>query len=101
MSTDLATELASHLVRSQLAGTVHTSPRSTVNNAHRLVRGDVDYTFGLEDWRDTTVDEAVAAVQHIFGGDPLASDDPDGPGWIDPAAALDGIAVHRRRLRDA
>lgn len=100
-ATELATELASHLVRTQLAGAVQTSPRSTINNAHRLVRGDVDYTFGLEDWRDTTVDDAVAAVQQMFGGDPLASDDPDGPGWIDPESTLDGIGVHRRRLRDA
>jgi hypothetical protein len=101
MRTDLATDLASHLIRSQLAGSVQTSPRSTVNNAHRLVRGDVDYTFGLDDWRGTSVDGVIAAVQQVCGGDPLASDDPDGPGWIDPQAALRAIAVHRRALRGA
>ncbi|MBW3603510.1 MAG: phosphatase [Actinobacteria bacterium] len=101
MTTDLATELASHLIRSRLVGSVQTSPRNTVNNSRRLVRGDDEYTFGIDDWRDATVEETVGAVQQIFGGDPLGSDDPDGAGWIDPEAALDGIALHRRSLRDA
>lgn len=101
MSTDLATDMVTYLIRSQLVGAVQTSPRSTINNAHRLVRGDAEYTFGLRDWHDTSVDEVVAAVQQLCGGDPHGSDDLDGPGWIDPAAALDGIALHRRRLRAA
>jgi hypothetical protein len=37
----------------------------------------------------------------LCGGDPLNSDEPDGPGWIEPDAALAGIARHRRMLRDA
>ncbi len=101
MTIDLEAAVGSHLIRSRLAGSVQTSPRNTVNNCHRLVRGDVDHTFGLADWRDATVDETVAAVQQICGGDPLHADDPDGPGWIEPDAALAGIAAHRRRLRDA
>lgn len=101
MSTDLATDLATHLIRSRLAGSVATSPRSTVANCHKMVRGDDDYHFGLDDWRHLTADEAVAGVQQICGGDPLHAEDPDGPGWIEPEAALAGIATHRRRLRDA
>lgn len=101
MTTELATGLASHLVRTRLAGSVQTSPRSTVNNCYRMVRGHDDYTFGLDDWRDMTVDDAVAAVREVCGGDPLRSEDPDGDGWIEPDAAMAGIAVHQRRLRDA
>ena len=101
MTTEVMTGLAAHLVRVRLAGTVNTSPRSTVDNCAKMVRGDRDYTFGLPDWRAITVDEAVAGVATVFGGDPHNSDDPDGPGWIEPDAALAGIAVHRRHLRDA
>lgn len=101
MSTDLSTDLASHLIRSRLAGSVDTSPRSTVTNCHKMVRGDRNYTFGLDDWREMTAEEAIVAVQQLCGGDPLHSEDPDGPGWIEPEAALAGIGVHRRRLRDA
>ncbi len=101
MSTDLAAAVAAHLVRARLAGPVQTSPRNTIDNCHRLVRGDAEHTFGMDDWRDATIDEAIIAVQQVFGGDPLHAEDPDGPGWIEPEATLSGIAVHRRRLRDA
>ena len=100
-TTELSTALTAHLVRSRLAGAVHTSPRNTVNNCHKLVRGDDDYTFGLDDWRHATLDDVVAAVQALCGTDPSEADDPDGPGWIEPEAAVAGIATHRRRLRDA
>lgn len=102
-STDTAAvaDLAAHLVRSRLAGPVQTSPRSTVDNCAKLLQGDREYTFGLPDWREVTFEDAVAAVQALCGGDPLASDEPDGPGWIQPDAALAAIDLHRRRLRDA
>ncbi|HEX6254443.1 MAG TPA: phosphatase [Euzebyales bacterium] len=101
MTTELTTELADHLVHAQLAGEVQTSPRSTINNCHRMARGHDNYTFGLDDWREITAQDAIDAVRVICGSDPLDADDPDGPGWIDPDAALRGIAVHRRRLRQA
>lgn len=100
-TTELTTDLARHLVRSRLAGAVQTSPRNTINNCHKLVRGDDSYTFGLDDWRHVTVEQSIAAVRQVCGGDPADSDDPDGPGWIAPDAAMAGIATHRRRLRDA
>lgn len=100
MATDLSSALAEHLVRSRLAGAVATSPRSTVDNCHKMVRGEADYTFGLPDWRELSVDEVVAAVQQVCGGDPAGAEEPDGAGWIDPEAALAGIATHRERLRD-
>lgn len=101
MTTELMSELAAHLVRVRLAGTVNTSPRATIDNCHKMVRGDRDYTFGLPDWRTITVDEAIAAVAAVCGGDPRHSDDPNGPGWIEPDAALAGIALHRHHLRAA
>jgi len=94
-------DLATHLVRSRLAGAVNTSPRSTLTNCEKLVQGHRDYTFGLPDWREVTFEDAVDAVRAVCGGDPAASEDPDGPGWIEPDAALAGIAQHRRRVRDA
>lgn len=94
-------DLASHLVRSRLAGSVATSPRNTLDNCGKMVRGEVDYTFGLPDWREVTIDEVVDAVRAVCGGDPAAADDPEGVGWIDPEAALSGIERHRQVLRDA
>ena len=94
-------DLATHLVASRLAGSVNTSPRSTITNCGKLVRGHREYTFGLPGWRELTVEEAVDAVRAVCGGDPLGNPEPEGPGWIDPEAALAGIAQHRRRLRDA
>jgi hypothetical protein len=101
MGTDVATDLATHLVRSGLAGSVNTSPRSTLDNCGKLVQGHPEYTFGLPNWREVTLDEAIASVQAICGGDPAGAEDPDGRGWIEPDAALRGIALHQQRLRDA
>lgn len=101
MTTELTSALEHHLVQTRLAGAVATSPRSTVNNCHRLASGHDHYTFGLDDWRDLTTEDAVAAVQQLCGGDPLHADDPDGDGWIEPAGAMAGIATHRRQLRAA
>lgn len=87
--------LRRHLVESALAGEVATSPASTLANCGKLVQGDPDYTFGLSDHRSATFLEAVSAVRSLCGGDPGGAADPRGPGYIDPDAALWGIARHR------
>jgi hypothetical protein len=101
VGVDTVSDLAAYLVRSRLAGSVQTSPRETIENCNKLVQGHRDYTFGLPDWREVTVGDAIHAVQQLCGGDPLGNPDPDGPGWIEPDAAVAGIARHRRHLRDA
>lgn len=90
--------LRGHLVASRLAGDVATSPRWTLDNCAKLVDGQPDYTFGLPDWRDADLDDAVAAVRAVCGGDPSAAADPYGPGFIDPDLAVAAVAVHRDRL---
>lgn len=90
--------LRDHLVTTGLAGPVATSPRNTIENCAKLVRGDDDYHFGLPDWRDVDVLETLAAVRTVCGGDPGGAEDLDGPGWIDPDAALAGIERHREVL---
>jgi hypothetical protein len=99
--TELLIGLREHLVAARLAGDVDTTPRSTITNAGRLVAGDDDYTFGLSDWRDASLLEAVRAVRAVFGGDPGGADDQDGPGWIDPDRTLRAIERHRERLAAA
>lgn len=92
--------LRAHLVATRLAGSVATSPGSTVAHCARLVAGDPRHTFGLSDWRDATLRECVDAVRSLCGGDPGGAD-PAGRGTIDPSATLGGIARHRTVLRDA
>lgn len=92
--------LREHLVATRLAGAVATSPRSTVANCVKMVNGHPSYRFGLPDWRDTTVLQAVDAVRALCGGDPGGAADADGPGWIDPDQALRGIRTHQRRLAE-
>jgi hypothetical protein len=94
-----ADTLRRHLVATGLAGSVATSPSSTVANCARLVAGDPGYTFGLSDWRDATLRECLDAVRSLCGGDP-ATADPDGPGTIEPGATLAGVARHRGVLAD-
>jgi hypothetical protein len=94
------TGLREHLVASHLAGAVATPPRSTLRNCAQLVAGLPDYTFGLPDWRDATLLDAVGAIRALCGGDPGGRSDQDGPGWIDPDLSMAGIARHRDRLRD-
>lgn len=93
-----ATAVREHLVASRLAGSVATSPRSTIENCGKLVRGEDDYHFGLPDWRDVGVLETLDAVRAVCGGDPGGVEDLDGPGWIDPDAAVAGIERHRQGL---
>jgi hypothetical protein len=83
------------LVSNGLAGWVATSPASTLANCSKLVEGDTRYTFGLSDWRDTSLREAVDAVRALCGGDPVGAAEQDGRGWIDPKATLAGAARHR------
>jgi histidinol phosphate phosphatase hisN-like protein len=90
--------LREHLVATRLAGDVATSPGTTVRNCGKLVAGDPHYTFGLPDWADATLEEAIEAVRAICGGDPQGSKDPEGLGWIDPEHTLDAISLHRERL---
>ena len=90
--------LRDHLVASRLAGEVPTAPRETVRNCGKMVAGHDEYTFGLDDWRDLSLLEVVNAVRAVCGGDPGGTDAPDGPGWIEPDAALAAIARHRDTL---
>ena len=78
-----------------------TPASSSLTNAERLVAGDPDCTFGLSDWRDATLAEVLAAVRAAGGSDlhPGTPDHPEG-GYIDPAATLRGIHVHRRMLAE-
>ena len=86
--------LRDHLVLARLAGSVATTPRNTIVNCGKLVRGDPDYHFGLPDWRDVDVLETLAAVRAICGGDPGGAAVLDGPGWIDPDATMRAIRLH-------
>lgn len=92
-------ELRDHLLAAGLAGAVATSPRSTLQNCGRLIAGQERYTFGLSDWRSADVTEAVEAVRLCCGGDPSGVP-PDGAGWIDPDATMDGIERHRAALAE-
>ena len=91
-------DLRDYLVGVRLAGNVATSPRNTLENCAKLVAGDVRYTFGLADYRTTTVREAVDAIRQLCGGDPGGAEHPDGDGWIDPDAAVAAIELHRSRI---
>jgi hypothetical protein len=91
-------DLEEHLVDSRLAGAVATTPRQTVNNCAKLVAGHEQYTFGLTDWHAATLVDAVDAVRTLCGGDPGGAADPGSSGWIEPAATLHAVAVHRERL---
>ena len=90
--------LRDHLVDSRLAGPVATTPRQTIANCRKLSTGDPNYTFGLSGSAGTSMLEALDAVRAVCGGDPGGTGDLDGPGWIEPDAAVAAIEVHRQRL---
>jgi hypothetical protein len=92
--------LREHLVSSRLAGEVATPPASTLTNCAKLMAGNEHYTFGLPDWEDATLLEAVAAVRMLCGGDPGGAEEQHGPGWIDPDRTVQAIGHHRARLAD-
>ena len=56
-------ELAAYLAASGLAGVVATPVAACVENAHRMVGGDPDCTFGLSDWRSVDFDGVVSALE--------------------------------------
>lgn len=92
-----AAHLRDHLVATGLAGRVQTTPGHVLANCDKLLRGDPEYTFGLNDWRGADRGEVLAAVRELYG--PAATEgDPAGPGWIDPAATLEAIRYHADRL---
>lgn len=91
-------DLQRHLVETRLAGDVATSPASTLANCGRLVAGDARYTFGLSDWQDATLREAVDAVRSLCGGDPGGRATLDSDGFIDPVGSRRAIELHRRVL---
>ncbi len=97
LAPDDAGDLRAYLVRARLAGDVQTSPGNVLGNCAKVVAGDVDYTFGLSDWRTATEHEVVAAVAELCG-ERATTRDPDGPGWIDPDACVAAIGLHRDRL---
>ena len=93
-------ELIEHLVTSRLSGRVATSVQNSIGNAHRLLAGDADYTFGLSDWTDATYDEVVMAVGKL-GATWEAEDGvdtPTHPALIEPRSTLEGIVRHRDTL---
>ncbi|MDQ4134006.1 MAG: phosphatase [Actinomycetota bacterium] len=94
-------ELVQHLVTTRLSGRVATSVQNSIGNAHRLLAGDADYTFGLSDWRDATYDEVVMAVGKLGATWEAedGADTPTHPALIDPQGTLDGITRHRDTLR--
>jgi hypothetical protein len=97
----VSAEIRAHLVATRPASPVATTPASTLANCAKLVAGDPRCTFGLSDWRDATLREAVEAVRSLCGGDPGGAPDPDAPGTIEPDATLAGIARHRATLAEA
>jgi len=90
--------LREHLVATRLAGAVATSPASTLTNCAKLVAGHERYTFGLPDWRDASLSDAVEAVRALCGGDPDGAPQPHGDGFIDPDACVAGVRLHSERL---
>lgn len=93
-----ADPLRDYLVETRLAGEVATSPAATLANCAKVIAGHEEYHFGLSDHRDVTYLEVVRAVREVCGGDPGGAAELDGPGWIDPDAAVAAILRHRDRL---
>ena len=91
--------LIERLVRDRLCGDVATPVGSCVGNCERLVAGDPGYTFGLSDWRSSTFDEVLAALE-AAGGGRLRGHGHEAPAYIDPAATLAGVRRHRAALAE-
>lgn len=60
--------------------------------------GDDAYTFGLSDWRSTTLEEVVDAVWEVSGARLLDEVAEGKPGYIDATATMRGIASHGEHL---
>lgn len=93
----IAADLRGHLLRTRLAGDVATPAGSTLENCRRLVAGEERYTFGLSDWRDATLGEALAAVRAVCGGDPVAAA-PHAAGCVDVERTLAAVVAQRAAL---
>jgi hypothetical protein len=85
--------LVERLVQNRLCGEVATPVGSCVGNCRQLIGGHPGFTFGLSDWRDASLDEAIAAVEALGGGR-LRGHTDDEPAFIDPAGTLLGVRRH-------
>ncbi|HEX6595739.1 MAG TPA: phosphatase [Acidimicrobiales bacterium] len=92
--------LEEHLATSGLAGRVATPVGACVENAHRLVAGDPDCTFGLSDWRRATVDDVIAALFDCGVDLETGAEDPSALPWVDPAVAAGAVERQRRILAE-
>jgi hypothetical protein len=91
--------LRERLVQNRLCGDVQTPVGSCLGNCRCLVEGKPDYTFGLPDWREATLEDALAALE-AAGVGRLRDSDEEAPAFIDPASTLAGIRKHHDVLAD-
>ncbi|MEV4570500.1 phosphatase [Nonomuraea sp. NPDC049419] len=89
-------DLRGLLVERRLSGGIRTVRRQSLAYAHKMLKGDLDNTFGLEDWRTAAIDEVVAAVEAGIG-DRITDGDPE-LGYIAPEHTLAGIRAHADAL---
>ncbi|MCF6475556.1 hypothetical protein FAF44_45475 [Nonomuraea sp. MG754425] len=89
-------ELRELLVERSLSGDIRTTRRQSLAYALKMLGGDPDNTFGLQDWRTATVDEIVTAVDAGIG-DRITHGRPD-LGYIAPEHTLAGIRAHADAL---
>lgn len=87
------------LVQNRLCGEVATPVGSCVGNCRQLVAGHPGFTFGLSDWRQAKLEDAIAAVEAVGGGR-LRGHADDEPAFIDPVGTLRGVRRHRDVLAD-
>jgi hypothetical protein len=97
--TDDDLQLVARLVQNRLCGEVATPVGSCVGNCRQLIAGRPGFTFGLSDWRDASVDDAIAAVEALGGGRLRGHADEE-PTFIDPAATLAGVRRHHDVLAE-
>lgn len=89
-------DLRALLVGRRLSGGIRTVRRQSLAYAYKLLKGDPDHTFGLDDWRTASIDEVVAAVEAGIG-DRITDGDPE-LGYIAPEHTLAGIRAHADAL---
>ncbi|MEU8363148.1 phosphatase [Nonomuraea sp. NPDC048882] len=89
-------DLRDLLVERSLSGGIRTVRRQSLAYAHKLLKGDPDNTFGLEDWCTASLDEVVTAVEAGIG-DRITDGDPE-LGYIAPEHTLAGILAHADAL---
>ncbi len=89
-------DLRDLLVERSLSGGIRTVRRQSLAYAHKMLNGDPDHTFGLEDWRTASIDAVVTAVEADIG-DRITDGDPE-LGYIAPEHTLAGIRAHADAL---